>query len=274
MHYCFYIYPVVSNQLVPNFTVVFRNHFNQLIMKKFLVFISGLMLSIGCLAQESQVDTVAVMIIDRMATVIGDLNSCSFTLNTSADVKDPDLGLVKQNGKADVYLVGPDKMYLDSKGEKGHRGFWYNGTQAFYYSFDENNYAYIDVPDNLIAMIDSVNKNYGIEFPAADFFYPTFTEDVLSAFNNIRFLGKKNMGDKECLHILLSNDNMSVQVWFSSDAFTLPQKFVIIYKNDGNRQYEATFSNFKLNPEFPDAIFDFMPPPMAREISILPRNSK
>lgn len=241
-------------------------------MKKYLL-IFGFFAVVAVQAQGPRVDTVAVMIIDRMASVIGDLNSCSFTLSTSVDISDPDFGLIKQNEVSEVYMEGPDKLHASFRGDKGHRGFWYNGLMIVTYSFDENNYAVIDAPDNLIDMIDMINKDYAIEVPAADFFYPTFTDDVLAFFDNVIFMGKRLLDGKECWLILASNKEMSAQIWFSADAFTLPQKFVIVYKNEGNRQYEATFSNWQLNPEIPASVFEFLPPPAARQVSILPINN-
>lgn len=239
-------------------------------MKKFLLSL-GLLAFLSVQAQEPRVDTVAVMIIDHMASVIGELNSCSFTLNTSIDVRDPDLGIITQNETDEVYLVGPDKMHVNFNGDKGHRGYWYNGALATMYSYDENNYVVIDAPGNIIAMIDNINENYGIEFPAADFFNPTFTDDMLALFDDIIFAGKKVLDGKECLLIVARNKDMSVQIWYSSDAFMLPQKFIIIYKNDENKQYEATFCNWNLNPDIPPSVFEFIPPPKARQIAILPK---
>jgi hypothetical protein len=241
-------------------------------MKKIFFITAMIFISMASQAQSPRVDTVAVMLLNRMADVIGDLNSCSFTLNSSFDAVDPDYGLVKHTEKSDVYFSGPDKMLIHAFGDKGHRGFWYNGSQIVYYSFDENNYAIIDAPPDIISAIDSVNKDYGIEFPAADFFYPTFTYDILSQFENILYLGKKICDDKECFQILASNKDMSVQFWISNDAFNLPHKFIIIYKNDGNKQYEATFSNWQLNTEIPASVFEFMPPPKAAEILLMPKN--
>jgi outer membrane lipoprotein-sorting protein len=37
------------------------------------------------------------------------------------------------------------------------------------------------------------------------------------------------------------------------------------------KQYEATFSNWDINPFLPDAMFKFQIPPKAKKISILPR---
>ena len=243
-------------------------------MKHLLLTFIGLIMLFPARAQEPRVDTVAVMIIDHMASVIGELNSCSFTLNTSVDVRDPDFGLVTQNETDEVYLAGPNKMHVNFNGDKGHRGFWYNGSASVFYSYDENNYVVIDAPGNIIAMIDTINKNYGIEFPAADFFNPTLTDDMLAIFDDIIFAGKKKLEGRECLLILASNKDMSVQIWLSSDAFMLPQKFIIIYKNDDNKQYEANFSKWDLNPDIPASVFDFIQPPKARHISILPKTNR
>ena len=120
-------------------------------MKK-ISFIFLLMLTFNLYAQESRFDTTAILILDKMSSVIGDLSSCNYTLNTSNDQIDVELGLVKQFTKHRVYMVGPDKMLVDSRGEKGHRGFWYNGEMLAYYSYSENNYAIIDAPANINSM--------------------------------------------------------------------------------------------------------------------------
>lgn len=229
-----------------------------------------LILSISSYSQTSQIDTVAIMLLDKMGSVIGELESCSFTLNTSNDGIDVDLGLIKYFNVHQVYMVGPDKMLINSQGDKGHRGFWYNGKKLMYYSYTENNYGAIYAPDNIMATIDSVNKNYGIDFPAADFFYPTFTVDLIDQSENIIYVGKSKVANKDCFHIIAQNENMSVQIWISDDALFLPVKFVIVYYDSvPNMQYEATFSDWKINPDLPNAMFEFSPPPGAEQITIL-----
>jgi hypothetical protein len=240
-------------------------------MKHFLLAIIGLVLLCPVKAQDPRVDTVAVMIIDHMASVIGELNSCSFTLNTSIDANDPDFGLITQHETDQVYLSGPNKMHINFNGDKGHRGFWFNGLTSILYSYDENNYVTFEAPETTIAMIDSINKNYGIEFPAADFFNPTITDYLLNIFDDLVFVGKKTLNGSECLLVRASNAEMIAEIWLSSDAFMLPQKFIIIYKNGENKQYEASFSNWNLNPDIPSSVFEFIQPPKARKISILPR---
>jgi hypothetical protein len=240
-------------------------------MKKVLISMLFSSLFIGISAQETRVDTVAVMILQRMSNVIGDLTSVSFDLTTSIDVDNYKYGVVKQFGWDKVYMVGPDKMLVHAYGYKGHRGFWYNGKTITYYSFDENNFAVIPAPSHIIATIDSIHHTYGIDFPAADFFYPTFTEDVLNDFDNVIFLGKEVIDDEECFHILATNNDKSAQFWVANDAFNLPKKFVLTYKDNNNIQYQSNFSNWNLNPDIPVSVFEFLPPPKAVEIFLMPK---
>ena len=210
-----------------------------------------------------------------MSDVIGDLSSVSFTLNTSYDVYNEDLGLVKHSNNHIVKMQGPDKLQITSNGDKGHRGFWYNGEKLFYYSYDKNNYASIDTKKSLMEMIDTANKEYGIEFPGADIFYSSFTDDLIKEFDNIVYLGKVNLAGEDCFHIIAANDVMSFQIWLADDVFTTPKKIVTVdLAKQYNTQYEATFSNWNVNQTFPNAIFNFTPVPQAKKITIKKLNSK
>jgi hypothetical protein len=226
-------------------------------------------------AQAIKYDSVAALILDRMSSVIGDMHSCSFEVNIASDVKDPDQGFIKEHISDQVFMAGPDRMLIDSYGPKGHREYCYNGVKLAYYSHDENNYGVIDAPATIIAAIDQVNTMYEIEFPAADFFYPAFTDDLIESSDYVSYVGKATIDGKECFHILAKGKEKNIQLWIYNDAFNLPCKYVIQYLQvDGRPQYEATFSNWKVNPDLPLAMFDFMPPPGARKVRILPNTEE
>jgi hypothetical protein len=244
-------------------------------MKK--IFTSSLCVIVCCIAnaQAKLQDSTAILIIDRMTDVIGDLQSCSFHLNVSTDVPDTQYSLVKKFNSDDVYMEGPDKMLVNVHGYKGHRQFMYNGNQLAYYSFDENNYGIIPAPNTIIKTIDSIHAMYDIDFPAADFFYPAFTDDLLENVDTLLFLGIVQIEDKEYLQILASNKGTTYQFWINNDAYDLPAKFVITDKTKpGYPQYQATFSDWIINPDLPDAMFDFQPPPGASRLQILSKTDK
>jgi hypothetical protein len=242
-------------------------------MKKLIFCLFWATLSFGVYAQDAKIDSTALLLLDRMSDVIGDLGSCSFRLNASFDTSDLDYGLIKQFGTYEVYLSGPDKLVVNSTGAKGHHQFWYNGSQLSYYSYDENNYAVLDAPSTILQTIDSVNKNFGIEFPAADFFYPTFTDDLIRNSDKIAYLGQTEIMGKNCFQILARSKETSIQVWISNDVFNLPVRYSITYRNlDGNPQYEATFSDWQINPDLPVNMFNFLPPPGATKIRMISKS--
>ena len=237
-------------------------------MKKLLfLFIA---VTIGSTSLSAQVDSVAVLILDHMTDIIGDLESCSYTLKTSSDVPHFKFGLEKRFAEHEVYMQGPDKLQVQSHGNDFHKGYWYNGATLTYYSYLENNFSVVDAPPTILSAMDSINQAYEIEFPAGDFFYPALTDDLLQVFGTVAFMGNIKVDGNDCFHILANSEAINLQIWISNDALTLPMKFVITYKErEGQPQYQGTFTNWQLNPILPDALFEFTPPPGAREIPII-----
>lgn len=241
-------------------------------MKNILIVFLGVFLGLNTFAQTKKVDTLAVRILDRMSDVVGELSSVSFTVKTRVDEQNQDLGLVTNFSTNQVYFNGPSQMLIRSDGTKGNLGFWYNGKQLAYYSFNENNYAIIETPETTIEMIEEVHDKYGVDFPSADFFNPTFTDDILQNFDVLTYGGIQKIEGKDCFYIIVRRKDMSVQLWFANDAYMLPVKMIIMYQssNEG-KQYEATFSDWDINPFLPDVMFEFQSPPKAKEILIKPR---
>ena len=220
--------------------------------------------------QTGRVDTVAVDILDKMSATIGDLSSCSVNVNANYDIVSRELGLVKHSDEEQVYLHGPNKLLVRSEGDKGARSFYYDGAMLSYYSMDKNQYGQVPLQDSLVQMMDTVNKLYGIDFPIADFFYPTFVDDILAESRELVYLGLTTVDGKECFHIAGVGKDKTFQFWINHDAFFLPAKVVIVYNEGGqNRQYEATLNDWQVNPNLPDAIFQFIPPHSAQRLKLV-----
>ncbi len=231
------------------------------------------MISFFGYAQEvKDIDSSAVFLLDKMAGVIGDLESVSFNLNNSTDELDANKNIKKRFSTSNISFSGSDKLSVRTEGTKGKKGYSYDGSFLSYYNFDENNYVTLEAPESTLEMIDEMHLDYNFNFPAADFFYPSFTDDMIEQFTSIKYLGKEFIDGEECYHIMATNKDLNVQLWISNETNFLPKHFVIIYKNKSNLQYESRFSNWSLNPNIPDSVFDFMPPPNAKLISILKKS--
>ncbi len=233
----------------------------------------ALFLTINVSGKVSKIDSTAILILDQMSHVIGDLSSAHIKIDIKNDKVDQDLGLLSHYSESELILDGPSKMLIRSKGGKGHRGFWYNGELLAYYSFDENNYIIFDALPTTLETIDSLNRAFGIDFPAADFLYPTFTDDLIANHEEIFLNGRVHIDNEECFHIIAHREKQTVQLWISTGPFTLPKKMLII-NHDGNMglQYEATFKKWDVNRIYPASIFEFLPPNGASEIKILRKN--
>ncbi|MEJ1238415.1 DUF2092 domain-containing protein [Chryseolinea sp. T2] len=243
-------------------------------MKKNLLCVVFALTTMSVVAQGPKYDSTAIFIIDRMSDVIGDLTSCTFKVHVSKDENDPDKGLVRYYGTEEAFMAGPDKMLVNVRNHKGHSQYLYNGSQIAYYSFTENNYGLIEAPGTTMETIDKIHDEYGVNFPAADFFYPTFTDDLIAYFDEIRYVGKVLVEDKECFQIFARNKDVTVQLWISNDAFTLPAKMLIVKSSDNHANQEFTYSNWAINPDLPEAMFDFLPPAGASRLRIVAKSQQ
>ena len=219
-----------------------------------------------------QIDSAAVYLLDRMADIIGELEAVSFSIETATDRLDDKQKIETHYSTSHVSMAGPDKMVYHRFGDNGKHGFWFNGTFASMYSFKENNYVTLEAPGNLIEMMDNLHTRFDFQFPAADFFYPSFTDDILADFNTLEYLGKTVVDGEDCFYIRATNEHMHFQLWISSSSLNLPKRSILIQKGKQNLRFESVFKDWEINPNLPNTIFEFLPPPKARLIDIMEKS--
>lgn len=204
---------------------------------------------------EEQYDIRAIASLDAMSETIGELLAVSYTLN---DVHVTADGAEYYN-EHDVYMRGRDKMYVYSVGTKGPRSFWYDGETLAYFSYDKNLYAEVEAPETTMKTIEAINVKYNVDFPATDFFYPSLTDDIMDEYDYVLYSGDELINGTESTTVFASNDAGILRVWIDKVS-NLPLKMSIESKDSTSEFYEATFSNFKVNPSLPDFLFVSKPP--------------
>jgi len=225
-------------------------------------------LLVGCNnSKKGAYDPKALNAIDSLGTTIGNLTSCSFALVNNIGHADTAKGMLSRK-QSKVYMRGPDKMYIYTEDDSTRKGYYYNGGHLALFNFDDLSYDTIKAPSNIVAAIDSVNKTFGIDFPAADFFYPTLTTDMLNDFDTIAVTGSTTIDGVKCKEI--NAISPSKNVFISIDELTnLPKRLEIYYLGDKKGEsYSITFSNWKTNPVLPDELFNFAPPANAVKSSL------
>jgi hypothetical protein len=220
-------------------------------MMKNMIFTLALFTILFTSCNSKEYDTRAVKSLDAMTSVIGELKACSYTLHTII-ANDS----IEVNNMSDAYMRGPDKLYVHTVGTVGERGFWYNGKSFAYFSYNKNEYDIIDAPNNILKLIDTINETYGIEFPAADFFYPSLTDDILENYNSVLFTGDEVIDGVNCVTIEASNSEETLQIWIEKTT-NLPHRMVMESKTNKNEFYDVVFSNWRINQNLPDLLFEF-----------------
>ncbi len=216
-------------------------------------------------------DTSAIYILTRMSTTLQNLSSCKFTAHLYYDVLSHDLGLVKHASIERIWIQFPDKFLIHMEGDKGKNALLCDGKNFYNYSYMLNRYAETKASSSVIGTMDSAHNAFGIDFPAADFFYPSFVSDILETGGTILNLGLTKVFDTECFHIAGKDANgTSFQFWIANDEYLLPVKMVITYPQASNNiQYEVYYNDWELNSSFPPSMFNFMPPPRALKMEFL-----
>jgi len=218
--------------------------------------------------QEKFVDTTALMILDKMSGVIGELKSVGFKSTIARDVAYSDDFYIKEFTSSKVKITGPNKFSIRVLGEHKDDLYAYNGSQVIYYSFKNNIYTVADAPDNLIETVDWLYTDFNIEMTTADVLYPSFATDLVDNMDFVEFLGVTHIDGEQVYHIGAANERMTVQIWVSADAYYLPRKTLITYlEGKYAHQHETNFTDWEMNQQYPEQIFEFLPPPGARQIT-------
>ncbi len=81
-------------------------------------------------AQEVNIDSTAMMILDKMSGLFGELKSVGFTSEVSKDVVYSEDFFIKEFGSSKVRFLGPNKFSVRITGEKKDDLYSYNGSQV------------------------------------------------------------------------------------------------------------------------------------------------
>lgn len=228
--------------------------------------------SFGNYDDNKYLETDAIAVLDGLSGSIGDLKACSFTLQVNSEIESDSAGVDVYKALSDIYMRGPDKLYIHTNSNRGDRGYWYDGSSLAWFNYDKNVFDTLPAPESIILTINAVHENYGVDFPAADFFYPTFTDDIINHFDSVFYLGAQKVDGEDISQVLAVNDNMKVNFWIANNGtHQYPVSFSILRNELGNDlKYEGNFSNWRFNPALPDNLFEFSPPEDATRKTIQP----
>ncbi len=125
------------------------------------------------------------------------------------------------------------------------------------------------VPGRIDRMLDYMVEKYDLVVPMADLLAGKTYKSLLANVESGSYVGLHSVGETQCHHLLMEQENIDWQIWIDAAQPPLPRKLVITYKQEpGQPQYVATMDDWDLSPAISQGTFKFTPPADAKAVSM------
>ena len=208
-------------------------------------------------ASNTAMDPEASEILKEMSDTLSAAKEFTFDAEITND-RVLDSGQPIQVGGTMIAAVKrPNNVYAKYSGDFNTREVWYSGEKLTLFIPDKNFYGVLKTPDTIDATMDFLMDNYDFSLPLADIISADPYKSVMETTTGGFIVGNSMVGGKECTHLAFTAQYVDWQIWISNDDPALPCKIVINYKQiEGVPQYQATFSNWNLNPDLSKSTFE------------------
>jgi hypothetical protein len=171
-----------------------------------------------------------------------------------------------------IAVSQPDRLYWVTLRDDGSvDSVWYSDGTFTMLKQPDNIYGQIDGLGTIAEMIDVVVNEYGLVVPFADLLASGSESVFLQDLESSMYAGLAWVDGRWAHHIALRNDFVDFQLWIPQDGDPVPQRLRIIWRHEeGLPGYVAQFRKWKFSPSLDDSRFEFVVPPDAERIDIIP----
>jgi hypothetical protein len=168
-----------------------------------------------------------------------------------------------------IAIERPDRVVADVTGEAANRTVWFDRGHLTVLDKQQNVYAAIEAPKTVHEMLDWAAKEYGIDVPLSDLFYPDLYAVLMDGVIRGEYLGLQSVEGVSCHHLAFEQETIDWQLWIDARSSALPRKLSISYKTEvGEPQYTVFLRSWNLAPTFPAEVFQFQAPDGAKRIEL------
>jgi hypothetical protein len=174
---------------------------------------------------------------------------------------------VQYSRASSVVLERPNRLRVDSVGDKGARSFYYDGKSLTMYRPESAIYASADAPDTIDAMLAKVEE-LGVNMPFDDLLHAQPCAGLAEHLQTGTYAGRHFFDGAWYHHLLLETDAVDVQLWVAEGDEPEIHKIVITYRDaPGMPQYTAVLSDWNFAPPVDDTTFTFSPPEGVKKVA-------
>jgi hypothetical protein len=219
-------------------------------------------------SDTSKIDAGAMAALAKMGAYLRTLNVFQVTGVVSTDDVNEDGQMIQSTKTANMLVQRPNHMFVDVTSDRQPRQMYYDGNTFTLFAPKLKFYTQISAPTTLIALADTLEKRYALEFPFVDLFrWGTESADA-DTITSARSIGPANIDGVTCEQYAFRQAGLDWQVWMQAGDYPLPRKLVLTTTDDEARpQHQATYT-WNLAPSFNDKSFTFTIPADAKKIPL------
>jgi hypothetical protein len=218
-------------------------------------------------AEEAGSDERAAARLAAMANTLAKAPRLQTTIDANWDVTQPSGEKIEFGETRVMTMRRPDRLRVESTRRDGRRRvFLFDGTQLAVSDPDLKVYAIAPRPGTVDAVLDYLTDDLHMRMPLHELFASDLPKK-LASIGKPRWVDADTIAGTATDHVLLRGDGTDLQVWIAKEGDALPRRIVITYRQDeGQPQFRASFTEWNLSPDVPDALFVFTPPEGAEKI--------
>lgn len=169
-------------------------------------------------------------------------------------------------------VARPDKLAARRREGAAYRQFWYDGKTATLFDRDKSVYGQVEFSGPLSEMLDMLALKYGMVLPLTGMFEVGFVNRLEPRLTDASYVGREKVDGRECHRVSLQTDDAEGDLWIDADdKAPVLRKIVLRYPTaNGNPDYQATLTKWRIGRTFAEGSFGFSAPEGAKRITMLP----
>ncbi|QTC90232.1 DUF2092 domain-containing protein [Brevundimonas goettingensis] len=195
----------------------------------------------------------------RMGAYLGTLQSFEVTSTSSIDLVTEDDRRIDLDGTTTYKVRRPDGFVIETRTDRKHRRFIYDGKRFTVYAPARGFYASVEAPGTIAEVLDVAWDKYGIVVPLEDIFHWGDPANLPTDYTTAEYVGPVTVNGVATDQYAFAGPDIEWQVWIQRGDKPLPLKIVIVDRTDPARpEFSATLA-WNTSPRFMDSTFAFAP---------------
>ena len=213
------------------------------------------------------VDPAAIVALERMSAYLRTLQNFEVRATTLIDEVDADTGQKLQfEGQTTYRVARPHAFFIDTRTDRRHRQFYYDGSEFTIYSPRMNLYAQAPAPGTIAEAVAVMENQYNIDLPLKDLFYWGTAQADTSNITSAQHIGFATVDGVETDQFAFRQGAVDWQIWIERGDRPMPRRLVITSREEEGQPQFSSDLTWNANPRFSNATFAFSPPAQARQI--------